>query len=405
MDEPGVYVSFAEPRKRFYSFMKQYNMDFEYLESKGLVSFIQIPTVISRNTVASMTDSIFRTIMKMKAKRLDIDSITPIMQALGPLEARATLHNAIYNLATLFNVTIILIADLPIGESKIGYSVEEFIADTVIILRLEYSKPGAYRRYMNIVKMRGTALAEISLEYSIIPNIGFVVHRPLSLGNAYMDRSSRIETYIEGLDNLLGGGLIKGTSTLIIGPSGSGKTLLTLSMSAENAKRGRRVLYISFDEPVSQLRETLTLLGYDVADLEMSGLKIIYIDPYTVTPGRLRLILRELALEKGFGRDLVVIDGLSALHRIFSDNEFEKIVEELILLFKNENIPIVMSIARDYFRDGPLLETLVDNVIVIRMILSDKNVRRELMVLKSRMNIVDNKWHDIVVEGTRIKIL
>ncbi len=403
--EPGVYVSFAEPRKRFYEFMRQYNMDFESLEKKGLVSFIQIPTTISKDAIASITNEVFRTVLKLKAKRLVIDSITPIMQVLGPVEARATLHNAIYNLATSFNVTTILIADLPIGETKIGYSVEEFIADTVIILRLDYSKPGAYRRYMNIVKMRGTSLAEISLEYSIVPGVGFIVHTPLSLSKVYMDKASRIKTFVEGLDELLNGGVVKGTSTLIIGPSGSGKTLLTLSIAAENALRGRRVLYISLDEPVSQLNETLVLLGYNPFKLHASGLRIIYVDPYTVTPGRLRYLLRELAIESGLGKDLVIIDGLSSLYRVLGDVEFERVIEELILLFKNENIPVIMSIARDYFRDGGLLDTIVDNVIVLRINLKNDVIVRELMVLKSRMNLTDNKWHKMVFKNGKLQII
>ena len=220
-----------------------------------------------------------------------------------------------------------------------------------------------------------------------------------------MDKSSRIRTFVKGLDELLSGGIIKGTSTLVIGPSGSGKTLLTLSTAAENALRGRRVLYISLDEPVSQLNETLVLLGYNPFKLHASGLRIVYVDPYTVTPGRLRYLLKELAIESGLGKDLVIIDGLSSLYRILGDVEFERVVEELILLFKNENIPVIMSMARDYFRDGGLLDTIVDNVIVLRINLKDDMVTRELMVLKSRMNLTDNKWHRMILKDGKLQVV
>ena len=153
--EPGIYVSFVEPRKRFYMYMKQFDMDLEKLEAEGLISFIQVPTVVSKEAISSILDNIFKTLSELNAKRLVIDSITPIVMSLGPLETRATLHNAIYMLSNLFNVTTILITDLPLGSSKIGFGVEEFIADTVILLRLDYSKQGGYRRYMHILKMRG----------------------------------------------------------------------------------------------------------------------------------------------------------------------------------------------------------------------------------------------------------
>ncbi len=403
--EPGVYVSFAEPRRRFYEFMRQYNMDLELLENKGLVSFIQVPTVINRGAIESIVDNIVKTTLRMKAKRLVIDSITPLIQILRPVEARAMLHNAVYSLAASFNVTTILVADLPVGETRIGYSVEEFIADAVIILRLDYSKPGAYRRYMHIIKMRGTSLADVSLEYSIMPKIGFIIHTPLNLAKVYMDKNSKVLTHIEGLDKLLSGGLIKGTSTLIIGPSGSGKTLLTLTIAAENALRGAKILYVSFDEPVSQLNETLRLLGYDPLKLSPIGLKMVYIDPYTITPGKLRYTLKNLAIEQGFGKDLVIIDGLSSLLRVLGNTDFMRMIEELVLLFKNENTPLIMNMAREYFKDNGLLETIVDNIIVLRMKIQDDIVLRELMILKSRMNIVDNRWHRLVLEEGRLKVI
>ena len=52
----------------------------------------------------------------------------------------------------------------------------------------------------------------------------------------------RIKTGTKGLDNLLQGGLIKGTSTLIAGPAGTEKTLLSLTMAAENVRDEKRPL-------------------------------------------------------------------------------------------------------------------------------------------------------------------
>ncbi len=397
-NEPGVYVSFAETKNKFYSFMSNFNMDFEALEKKGLFKFLQLPTTISREAISSFMEVLFNTIVSMNAKRLVIDSITPITQVLGPIETRATLHNALYNLANLYNVTIIMIQDIPIGSNRIGYGVEEFIADAVIVLNLDYKKPGAYRRYMNILKFRGTWISDIAIEYSIVSGIGFVLHPPVTFKNIFIDRENRIKTRIEGLDSLIGGGLIKGSSTLIVGESGSGKTLLTLTMAAENVLHGEDVLYLSFDEPVSQLKETLKLLGYNVSELEEKGLKMICMDPYDVSPGKLRWLLSNLILRDSKMIGLVIVDGLSAIRRIFDEKEFIRTIEEIIMGLKNEGIPVVLNLSVKNYDSESILETLVDNVLVLKILPRGTQVERRILLLKSRMNIVKSKWYKLELD-------
>ncbi len=397
-NEAGIYVSFAETKNKFYAFMHNFNMDFESLEKKKLFKFLQLPTTISREAISSFMEILFNTVISMNARRLVIDSITPIAQVLGPIETRATLHNALYNLANLYNVTIIMIQDLPIGTNRIGYGVEEFIADAVIVLNLDYTKPGAYRRYMNILKFRGTWLSDIAIEYSIISGVGFVLHPPVTFKNIFIDRTKRIKTYIKGLDEILDGGLIKGSSTLLVGASGSGKTLLSLVIAAENVLHDINVLYISFDEPVSQLRETLKMMGYNVADLEKRGLKLVCMSPYDISPGKLRWALENLVLRDARLTDLVIVDGLSALRRIFDEGEFTRTVEEIIMSLKNENISTILNLSikapdREY-----ILETLADNVLLIDMYFENSRIERRIMLLKSRMNISEGKWYKLLLD-------
>ena len=59
------------------------------------------------------------------------------------------------NIANYMGATILLVADIPFGETRIGYGVEEFVVDTVIVLRHEYVEGLAPRRYLELVKMRG----------------------------------------------------------------------------------------------------------------------------------------------------------------------------------------------------------------------------------------------------------
>ncbi len=403
--EPGIYVSFAETKSKFYAYMQNFNMEFEKLEKENMFKFLQIPTTISREAISSFLELLFNNVISMNVKRLVIDSITPITQVLGPIESRATLHNALYNIANLYNVTIIMIQDLPIGRGKIGYGVEEFIADTVIMLNLDYTKPGAYRRYMNILKFRGTWISDIAIEYSIVPGIGFVLHPPITMKNIFVDRSNRIKTYINDLDRILGGGFIKSTSTLIIGPSGSGKTLLTLIIAAETALHGSKVIYVSFDEPASQLKESLRMLGYPYKNIE-DKLKIVSISSQDISPGKLRWILSNLIYSDTELIELVIIDGVTALLHIFDKREFIRTIEETIRCLKNENITAILNLTSSQLLKGEdyidsLIHILADNILLLNTYFENNKLYRKIMVLKSRMNLIESKWYKIEVSKDR----
>lgn len=400
-------MSFAETKSKFYSYMQNFNMEFEKLERENLFKFLQIPTTISREAISSFLEILFNNIMAMKAKRLVIDSITPITQVLGPIESRATLHNALYNIANLYGVTIIMVQDLPIGYRKIGYGVEEFIADTVIVLNIDFTKPGAYRRYMNILKFRGTWISDIAIEYSIIPGIGLVLHPPIPMKNIFIDRSNRIKTYIEDLDRILRGGIIKSSATLIIGPSGSGKTLLTLTIAARLASHGLKVIYVSFDEPSSQLKESLEMLGFSYNEIK-GKLKIVSINPQDLSPGKLRWILKNVIYSDTEPVELVVVDGVTALLHIFNRQEFIRTIEEIILSLKNENITTILNLASPYLlreKDylDPIIQILADNIILLDTYYENHKLNRKLMILKSRMNLIESKWYKIeIIEGGKV---
>jgi len=96
----------------------------------------------------------------------------------------------------------------------------------------------------------------------------------------------RVSTGAKGLDEILGGGLPKGRTILVVGSPGSGKTILAVQFLRAGAAAGERSIYIAFDERPEQVKENVSAFGWDLDRLEAEG-KIMFVDatPFRRTRG------------------------------------------------------------------------------------------------------------------------
>lgn len=132
----------------------------------------------------------------------------------------------------------------------------------------------------------------------------------------------RVKTYVEGFDEVLGGGIPPGSVVLVAGTPGTMKTALSFSILYENVKAGSRALYITLEESQEDLRASMTELG-------MTGLEDMEL--YILDVGRIRLEHKEEELAKNWldvlqkyieqrvrvnGFDLIAIDSLEALYSL-----------------------------------------------------------------------------------------
>ncbi|MDG6913060.1 MAG: AAA family ATPase, partial [Nitrososphaerota archaeon] len=81
----------------------------------------------------------------------------------------------------------------------------------------------------------------------------------------------RLKTRVEGLDDLMEGGLVRGDIHLVAGGPGTGKTVLSANIAYNAATAGENVVYATFEESAEYLRRNLKLLGLDVVPLEKEG--------------------------------------------------------------------------------------------------------------------------------------
>ncbi|RLI06032.1 hypothetical protein DRO26_00455 [Candidatus Bathyarchaeota archaeon] len=160
-NENGLYVSFVENRKSFLENMVGFGFDFESLEKSGRFKFLDLVTIREEGILTTL-ETIVGEIHSFRAERLVIDSFTAMAQAFkNDIDVRIILHTILGRITREMDCTTLLLAETPIGKQRIGLSIEEFVADGIIILETIIDGLEIKRRVI-IRKMRGT---EHSLKY------------------------------------------------------------------------------------------------------------------------------------------------------------------------------------------------------------------------------------------------
>jgi circadian clock protein KaiC len=296
---------------------------------------------------------------------------------------------------------------------------EEFIADTIIRLRLE-PRERAVHRSLEIVKARGQDYRMGRHSVAIIDGKGIQVYRrvqaPRELTReeaAAFDPSTRISTGVPGLDELMSGGLFLGSTTLVVGITGSGKSVMALQYVAEGARRHERSLMLTLDEPPAQVLRNAASIGIDLKPAIDKGLvRLVYDRPQEIEIDRHFLQLENLVKEVRPRR--AVIDSLStygsslgSTGRSFRDF-FHAVValmkeHQVTTLYNHEN-PELLGMSSVM---GPYgVSSLVDNVILLNWVELSDTFRQALTIAKMRANAFDRTTHECeIVNGAGMRVL
>jgi circadian clock protein KaiC len=165
-EEPGVYACFAETRKRLIQDMKKFGVDFEPLIRRRKIEVLDL-SIGSEIEVQSALNQIFETITTLKARRLVVDSIAAMAMGFETEFEKRHLIRLLYRLILKTGCTTIAITDIPWNSDRIGESIEEFVADGVILMEHHYDEAETLKRHIRITKMRGTNHSRRTHKYII----------------------------------------------------------------------------------------------------------------------------------------------------------------------------------------------------------------------------------------------
>jgi circadian clock protein KaiC len=382
-NEPGIYVSFAESREAFFANSKRMNMEFAPLEREHKFELLDFATPAIEKGAGDILTVVLAEISKIRAKRLVIDSFSALSQSFRlPIEARAVLHTVLGKMVRLAGCTTLLVVEKPLGENRTGTGIEEFVADGVISLTLEPRK-GNLSRKIQVVKMRGTKANTRQHSYEIGDD-GVTVTDPEIL---MVERVSgeRLRTGPPGLDKMLGGGLLKSSSSLVEGPSGAGKTILALHFLVEGAASDQKGLYISFEEPSRQLVAAGEEFGWPINEHVDKG-RILFSSHYPDHYNLEGLVLEAKSLFDQQKPTRLVIDSLTAVRRVLPEDEYIHWIKSMTSLAKSRGVTSVLTASTEPIGHGTTsgVWMLMDNVISLRNVEVESALKRSLVIFKAR---------------------
>ncbi len=222
------------------------------------------------------------------------------------------------------------------------------------------------------------------------------------------------KTFIQGFDELCGEGIPVGNAILVEGGPGNGKTIFCLTLMRNMCERGKKVLYMSFEEREERLREHMKIFGAKPEEYEKKGLLYVKrfnaLDIARSVEALLSEAKKELLIEvqpilipKDFQPDIVLIDSLSSISSAFSGegSRFRIYMEQLFRYLEGHNITsflirevptpthIGSAVSEEY---GGAVSFLSDGIIVIYNVFYKTGARkRALEILKMRGTNIDRK--------------
>ncbi len=259
------------------------------------------------------------------------------------------------------------------------------------VLSLNHAAPlyGRTARQLQVVKFRGSDFSSGLHDFTIRAG-GLQVFPRLTAADHKTDfERTAIKSGVAELDDLLGGGVDRGTTTLMIGPPGSGKSTVALKYASAAAARGDHAAVFAFDESRSILLSRMSGLGIPINEGTGPGQILVrQIDPSEISPGEFVALVRG-AVERDKAR-IVIIDSLNGyLNAMPKDQFLTAQLHELLSYLHNHGVATFLVVAQSGMFGANMhspvdASYLADAVVMFRMFEHAGNVKKAVSVLKKR---------------------
>lgn len=391
--ERGLYVTMSETERelRMSAGSHGWKLDgieiYELVPPETLLTEDQQQSLLysSDLELGETTKRIFEAFDRSKPHRVVIDSLSEIrLLAQSSLRYRRQILAMKHFFATR-GVTVLLLDDL---TTEVADKSVHSVAHGVIRLEERAPEFGGDRRRLRVLKYRGSRYRGGYHDFVIETGGVRVYPRLVSAEHRRKFKRDRLQAQSPELNELLGGGVERGSSVLILGPAGAGKSIMALTFAVSAIERGERVALFIFDEEIGLLVDRALGLGIDLEAMRAKGqLSLTQVDAAELTPGEFSYRVRECI--ETFGAKTVIIDSLTGYQASMPEEHALILHMHELLQFCNRSGATTFLTVAQHGLLGEMrapidLTYLADTVILLRYFEARAEVRRAISVVKKR---------------------
>jgi len=403
--EPGIFVAFEESTRQIVANAASFDWGLPALARSKLFF---LDAKLSPEVVQSGEFDLTGMLAMLKAKKDEMGAKWIVFDGVDVL--LTLLQNPISEMREIYRIrdwladnevnAAIITAKIDGGSSEIvNYGFMQFMVDCVVRFerRLEH---GVALHRLEITKYRGSDFVAGEYPVSFGPS-GMEVGAPEPAEIRQVASGERVSAGFERLDTMLGGGLFRGSSTLITGVPGTSKTTLAGKFAEAACRRGERTLFVSFDESADRIARNLTSVGIQLKTHVKSGVLRMY-SSRTETIGAEDHLVRLKALIREHRPRCMVIDPISAIAKAGGIAAARAVANRFIYLAKDEKITVMVTAINE--GDQPETEatdlqisTIADTWIHLSYLIRSGERNRALTIIKSRGTWHSNQVRELVL--------
>ena len=411
--EKGLYITLSESQSELEASAASHGWNrgeipvAEFIPAEASLSPEQQYTVFHPSEVelAETVQKLTELIEREKPYRLVIDSLSELrLLAADTMRYRRQLL-ALKHFFLGRDTTVLLLDDRSAEGSDMQL---QSIAHGVIRLEKVQRTYGVTRRQIEVMKLRGSAYREGLHDYTIARGGVVIYPRLVASEHDTPFDGERITSSLPKLDAMFGGGINRGSSTLLIGPSGSGKSTLAMLYANAAAKRGNRAIVYAFDEVLRTAQDRAEGLGLDVRkEIAKGSLAMSQVNPAELSPGEFIWQIRRDVEEKD--TRVVVIDSLNGfLMSMPGERDLTLHLHELLAFLNQKGVVTFLIFTQHGLVGGMQTEVdvsyLSDTVVLLRYFEAAGEIRQVISVIKQRVGQHERTLRELRMSPSGVEI-
>lgn len=414
LGEPVLYVTLSETKEELLAVADSHGWSLDGLTIYELVPSedslkpesqytIFHPSEIELNET---TSAVLDEVERIKPRRVVFDSLSEMrLLAREPLRFRRQIL-ALKQYFTGQQSTVLLLDDKVTDGRDLQV---QSIAHGVVSLEHLAVEYGGERRRLRIIKLRGAHYRGGYHDFNIETGGVRVFPRLVAAEHRLEFFKGSVTSDVPELDDLLGGGLSRGSSTLLLGPAGSGKSTLGAQFAAAAAARGEHAAIFVFDEILETYIARAAGIGTDIRSYMKDGLIMLQqVDPAELAPDEFAHgVIRSVNHNKA---RVVVIDSLNGYLNAMPEERFLTIqMHELLTYLNQQGVVTILVMAQHGFLGNSMtspvdVSYLADTVLMLRYFESEGAVHRALSVVKKRSGAHENTIRELEITPKGIRV-